>query len=168
VGGVFQPVRTLDSCLSPVFASDYPDATEINALTAQLTAAIPKFTFFRLRHLLIDFLVVGTRPTEAVSAASVISRIATRTKAGDFNCEPSAESLDRAPTPRRREAAHALKKLNIGRLRNQVAHGRGGYLSREDVEPCFEEEIGVLYRVKHVLGVGDWMEHQANAVYEDE
>jgi hypothetical protein len=28
--------------------------------------------------------------------------------------------------------------------------------------------LSVLYRVKHRLGVGDFLEHQANAVYQEE
>jgi hypothetical protein len=144
--------------------SHYRSADKLNALSRKLRAAITRFTWFPLRNLVINIAVRGIQPLDIQSAEEEIARIT----AEGFGNDVSAETISGARNQRRREAAEALFTLTVGNLRNHVVHMRAYRPRRHEVEPCLESELSVLYRVKHRLGVGDFLEHQANAVYQEE
>jgi hypothetical protein len=149
----------------PFFASEHLRfAEKLNRLSEALRTEIRKFTFFPLRNLVINIAVRGIRPVDTNTAESEIARIRSE-KWGD---NPPAAAIAAAPTLRLREAAEGLLGLTVGELRNRVVHSGSFRPSRDQVEPCVESELSVLYRVKHRLGVGDWLEHQAGLVYEEQ
>jgi hypothetical protein len=149
----------------PFFKSErsYRSASELNALTQTLHGAITRFTWFPLRNLVINIAVRNVRPASVEEAEKEIARIS----AEGFGNDVSVETIA-AASERQREVAESLLTLTVGGLRNRVVHMRAYRPRRHEVEPCLEAELSVLYRVKHRLGIGDFLEHQADAVYEED
>lgn len=146
----------------PFFASPGvdQDVDDLNRLYRTVRAATEKFTWFPMRNVAMNMLIHDPRPTTIPEADAAIGQLAA------FGNEPSAKAISQLADFGVRDLADRLATLSVGALRNDVVHKHAYRPNRTQVEPCLTSEISLLYRVKHHLGVGDFLEHQAGAVYE--
>jgi hypothetical protein len=146
---------------APFFAADRydRDVDELNSLSKQLTLITAKFTFAPMRNLLIHTVVRQIRPVTTAEAAIAIQQI----KDQSFGNDPPSDFLDQVADEKIREVLGQVRDITVGELRNQVIHKHAYRPRRVQVEPCVTAEVKVLYRLKHRLGVMDFMEHQMHA-----
>ena len=146
----------------PFFATDPLDqrVDDLNQLHRDVYAATAKFTWYPMRNLVMNMILEDPRPTTLTEAKTLIARLSA------FGNEPSSVTLSATSEAKQREMLLALAGLTVGSLRNNVIHKHAYRPRRAEVEPCLTSEISLLYRVKHHLGVGDFLEHQADAVFE--
>lgn len=135
------------------------DVDELNRLYRELHEAIKSFTWFPMRNLVLNMLLVEPHPATIVDATAHIAQLSA------FANEPSPRAISAVADTRKRETLEGLAALTVGRLRNNVVHKHAYRPTRAEVEPCLTSEISILYRVKHRLGVGDFLEHQFDTVY---
>lgn len=138
------------------------DLDELNRLFRELHDMIKPFTWFPMRNVVLNMLLVEPRPDTMVDAATHMTQLSA------FGNEPSPKTIAAVLDTRKREALEGLTGLTVGRLRNNVVHKHAYRPTRAEVEPCLTSEISILYRVKGRLGVGDFLEHQWDAVYTEE
>jgi hypothetical protein len=138
------------------------DVDELNRVHRELHEAIKSFTWFPMRNLVLNMLLTEPRPATIDDAST---HIATLSALGN---EPSPLAVAAVADTRKRETLEGLAALTVGRLRNNVVHKHAYRPTRAEVEPCLTSEISTLYRVKHRLGVGDFLEHQFDTVYMEE
>ena len=145
----------------PFFAvtDQHHGANELNRLHRAVHAQMAKFTWFLLRNVAMNLLITMPQPANLEQADREINALCL------LGNEPSPRRIAVVTHPRHRSALDGLAQLTIGRLRNDVVHKKAYRPCASEVEPCLSEEIGVLYRVKHRLGVGDFYAHQAGLVY---
>jgi len=145
----------------PFFASPPvdQDVDDLNRLYRAVRAATAKFTWFPMRNLAMNMLIRDPRPLTVAEADAAIKELA------GFGNKPSRKTVSLLADDTR-GLADGLANLSVGTLRNDVVHKHAYRPKRSQVEPCLTSEISLLYRVKHHLGVGDFLEHQAGAVYE--
>lgn len=134
----------------------YPgDLKQANRLGALLGDAIQKFTFDPLRNVLVNTIVEGVHPVTLDDSETAVPRITD----DDFRRRPAKTRVEAFPDPAVRDLLLRLQDLRINELRNKVVH-KGAYRPRRaEVEECRDDEIGVLYRAKHLLSVrtlGGW------------
>jgi hypothetical protein len=151
---------------APFFASPaHLRSTELlNEAHRELRREIAKFTWFPLRNLVINIILHEVAPATLVDARAAIREISIKRLGNDV----SPDAVRAISLPRKRETIEALLGLTIGHLRNQAVHKFARRPRRSEVEQCLDAELDVLYRVKHRLGVGDFIEHQADAVFVDD
>lgn len=137
------------------------DIDELNGLYQELFETIKSFTWFPLRNLVLNMLLTEPWPVTVAETRAQIKLLKS------FGNAPSPKQIAAVAEGRRRETLEHLNELTIGTLRNRVVHKNAYRPTRAEVEPCLTSEISVLYRIKHRLGVGDFMEHQFGTVYEE-
>jgi hypothetical protein len=145
----------------PYFMSDRyaMGVDQRNDLSARLTTATKKFTFTRMRNLLVHTVAKNIHPQSVPEAALAIARIEPQ----GFGNDPPAALYEEVADPKTREALEQARDLTVGELRNYVIHKHAYRPRRSEVEPCIREEVKVLYRLKHCLNVRDFMEYQMDA-----
>jgi hypothetical protein len=137
------------------------DVDDLNRLHRDVRCATAKFTFFPMRNVVMNMLIEDPWPSTLEEASQAIVQIAAL-----GGGEPASATIADVPDARTRELLDGLIGLSVGRLRNDVVHKHAYRPKRSQVEPCLTAEISLLYRVKHHLAVGDFLEHQAGAVYD--
>jgi hypothetical protein len=146
----------------PFFSTNTCDrrVDDLNQLHRDVYAATAKFTWYPMRNLVMNMILEDPRPMTLAEAQTLIARLPA------FGNEPSVAAVSGVSNTKRREILLGLSALTVSSLRNNVIHKRAYRPRRVEVEPCLTSEISLLYRVKHHLGVGDFLEHQADAVFE--
>lgn len=147
----------------PFFAEEAKgrDVDDLNELHGELFLVVKRFTWFRMRNVVLNMLLTRARPATVDDARAEVKTL------GAFGNEPSPDTIAAVADGRTRETLERLSRLTIGNLRNYVVHKNAYRPSRAEVEPCITSEIRLLYRIKHRLGVGDFMDHQFGNVYEE-
>jgi hypothetical protein len=135
---------------------------DVNGLHRELHAAITKFTWFPMRNLVMNMVLRKVWPVTMTEAAVEIAQLSA------LGNEPSPKTISDVADARDREILEGLASLTVGKLRNNVVHKHAYRPKRSEVQACLTSEVSLLYRVKHRLGVGDLLEHQAEAVYMEE
>lgn len=131
------------------------DLKQLNRLVALLGDTMERFTFDPLRNMLVNTVIERVHPGTLDESETAIARI----KEEKFHQRPSAARVEAFSDPQVRSVLSQLQNLKINELRNKVVH-KGAYRPRQaEVEKCRDDEIGVLYRAKHLLPVrtfGEW------------
>jgi hypothetical protein len=134
--------------------------TVFNALTTRLHKVIDNWTFFPLRNLVIRSVVEGIRPTSRAEAEAAMDQL----EVGNFGENIVPNAISDVQPAETRELLQGLSELTIGHLRNRVVHKRAYRPLRLEAERCLEDEVRLLYRAEHSLGVGSFDEFAAGVM----
>lgn len=145
----------------PFFANPASrDIEHFNRLSSQLHTTIRKYSFNPLRNVLVNTMLNGVDPQTLQESEVAIPRIS----AEKFSRNRAKANLNGISSPQVRKVLNQLQGLQIGELRNKVVHQHAYRPRRAEVEPCCEEEVGVLYRTKQLLRIGTFEEYQAGVI----
>jgi ferredoxin len=127
----------------------HPEKRErFDYLVEQLGDAIRKFTFDRLRNVLVNTVVEGVRPRTLDEIEVAIARI----QGDNFAQQPAKVRVDAFADSSVRAVLLQLQGLRIGELRDRVVREDAYRPHRAEAEEC-GDEIRVLYRAKGRLAV---------------
>jgi hypothetical protein len=142
--------------------SDERDFDSLNELSRRLRAETKKFTFGPLKNLMSNVIARRIAPHTVDDATRAIASISSLSLRNPVPADVLA-GIREADLLRLIEG---LNGLTVGTLRNDVIHKTGYRPAAEEVERCLHDEVGLLYRLKDRLGVGDFYEFQAGLVPE--
>jgi hypothetical protein len=120
-----------------------------------LDKAIGKFTFAKLRNVLLNTILKRVHPETLQASEVAIPRITT----DGFRNEPSDADIENFPDAKTQDLLNGLKNLRIGELRNNVVHHDAYRPKRTEVEHCRGPEIELLKQIERGSLVPSFNKH---------
>lgn len=133
---------------------------ELNRCLEKVDNLIRKFNLRDLMNLTTHTIVRHLHPKTLAEAEAMIDTIAR----DRLNRYPSAEEIATINDVQVREAVMRLRNLKIAELRNKVGHKQAYRPSIDEVLPCRNEEVMLLYDLRDLFGVGEFDEFGAGVV----
>jgi hypothetical protein len=128
------------------------DLDSLNSLQTHLDRALGRFTFYRLRNLVVNTVAQAVAPQTLDEATIAIAQIAS------MGNKPSPAAISSVCDRDVKQVLEGLGALSIGTLRNEVLHRRAYRPLRAEVERCLEDELRLLYQAQRALGVRSFEE----------